>query len=258
MIYKDILEKAGKRKLFALLIDPAKHSAATLREAARVADQECIDFIFIGGSLVSAFPDESISLIKEETRIPVIIFPGSLLQISNKADGLLLLSLISGRNPEYLIGNHVIAAPMLKNTGLEIIPAGYILIENGTTSSVEYISNTKPIPAQKPDLVIATAMAGEMMGLKVIYLEGGSGSSGPIDMALIRKVKEHIAVPLIVGGGLKSREDVQNVYSAGADIVVVGNALENDLSSLKAMAAVRNEFQPGKREAAARKNKTRH
>jgi phosphoglycerol geranylgeranyltransferase len=243
MIYNEIIEHAGSKKLFALLIDPAKHTPATLREAARVADQEHIDFIFIGGSLVSAFPDESIVVIKEETRIPVIIFPGSLLQISSKADALLLLSLISGRNPEYLIGNHVIAAPMLKNTGLEIIPTGYILIENGATSSVEYISNTKPIPSQKPDLVIATAMAGEMMGLKAIYLEGGSGSAGPMDSNLIRKVKDHISVPLIVGGGLKSQEDVRKVYAAGADIVVVGNALENDLHSLKAMAAVRSEFQ---------------
>jgi putative glycerol-1-phosphate prenyltransferase len=153
-----------------------------------------------------------------------------------------LLSLISGRNPEYLIGNHVIAAPVLKNSHLEVIPTGYILIENGATSSVEYISNTKSIPPGKTDLVIATALAGEMLGLKMIYLEGGSGSKEPINENLIRKVKSSISLPLIVGGGIHSKDDLFKVYNSGADIAVVGNALENDLNSLKALAEVRNSF----------------
>jgi len=240
MIYADIIRRKNTAKQFALLIDPSKHNEESLHDAARAASNFHVDFIFIGGSLVSAFVDRDIDIIRSEAKIPVIIFPGSLLQISNKADAILLLSLISGRNPEYLIGNHVIAAPVLKNSNLEVIPTGYILIENGATSSVEYISNTKSIPAGKTDLVIATALAGEMLGLKLIYLEGGSGSKEPINETLIRKVKSSITLPLIVGGGIHSTGDLLKVYNAGADIAVVGNALENDLNSLRALAETRD------------------
>lgn len=242
MIYTDIERKKNSAKQFALLIDPSKHNEKSLGEAAMAAASFHVDYILIGGSLVSGSVDHDIEIIRSVAKIPTIIFPGSLLQISNKANAILLLSLISGRNPEYLIGNHVIAAPVLKNSNLEVIPTGYILIENGATSSVEYISNTKPIPAGKTDLVIATALAGEMLGLKLIYLEGGSGSKQPINENLIRKVKSSISVPLIVGGGIHSTQDLYNVYNAGADIAVVGNALENDLNSLKALSEVRNSF----------------
>jgi len=242
MIYTDIERRKDSAKQFALLIDPSKHNETSLHEAARAAASFHVDYILIGGSLVSGSVDHDIEIIRSAAKIPIIIFPGSLLQISNKADAILLLSLISGRNPEYLIGNHVIAAPVLKNSNLEVIPTGYMLIENGATSSVEYISNTKPIPAGKTDIVIATALAGEMLGLKLIYLEGGSGSNQPINENLISKVKSNILVPLIVGGGIHSTRDLYNVYHAGADIAVVGNALENDLNNLKALAEVRNSF----------------
>jgi putative glycerol-1-phosphate prenyltransferase len=242
MIYTDIIRKKNLSKQFALLIDPSKHNEESLHESAKAAASFQVDFILIGGSLVSGFVDRDIEIIRSEAKIPIIIFPGSLLQISNKADAILLLSLISGRNPEYLIGNHVIAAPVLKNSNLEVIPTGYLLIENGTTSSVEYISNTKPIPPGKTDLVIATALAGEMLGLRLIYLEGGSGSMEPINEFLIKKVKSSISVPLIVGGGIHSTSDLLKVYNAGADIAVVGNALENDLNSLQALVEVRNSL----------------
>jgi geranylgeranylglyceryl phosphate synthase family protein len=155
-----------------------------------------------------------------------------LLQLSNKADAILLLSLISGRNPEYLIGNHVIAAPFLKKWGIVVIPTGYILIGEGNSTSVEYISNTKPIPSDKFDLVIATAIAGEMMGNKLIYLESGSGATKSIDPELVKEVKRHISVPLIVGGGIREPGQLRIISEAGADIFVVGNAIENNLEIL--------------------------
>jgi len=191
-----------------------------------------IDFFLIGGSLTSVSIEPHISYIKKHSSIPVVLFPGSLLQISEKADGILLLQLISGRNPEFLIGNHVIAAPFLKKSHIEVIPTGYMLIDSGKISSVEYISNTKPIPAEKNDIAVATAIAGEMLGLKMIYLEAGSGAPGPINLSMISDVKKNISVPLIVGGGIKSGEDLKAVFNAGADIIVMGTAIENNISLL--------------------------
>jgi putative glycerol-1-phosphate prenyltransferase len=196
------------------------------------------DLFLIGGSLVSVEIENVILNIKKHTDKPVVIFPGSLLQISPAADALLLLSLISGRNPEYLIGNHVVAAPYLKKMRMDVIPTGYILIENNHTSSVEYISNTKPIPAHKHDIVMATAIAGEMLGHKLIYLESGSGASNPVSYELIDKVKSNISIPLIIGGGIKSKTEVENTFKAGADIVVVGNAIEKNVELLMEFGAV--------------------
>jgi phosphoglycerol geranylgeranyltransferase len=218
--------KPGKK--FALLIDPDKYSVQSLIATIYAADELKINAILVGGSLVSDRIDSTLEIIKKNTNIPVILFPGSLLQLSNKADAILLLSLISGRNPDYLIGNHVLAAPYLKKSGVEIIPTGYILIGEGNSSSVEYISNTKPIPADKYDLVVATAIAGEFMGNKLIYLESGSGSNTSISTELVREVKRNISVPLIVGGGLKSPQQIFEIAKAGADIIVVGNAVENN------------------------------
>ena len=143
------------------------------------------------------------------------------------------MSLISGRNTEYLIGNHVVAAPIIKKLNLEVIPTGYILIGSGQRSAVEYMSQTNPIPAEKKEIVIATAMAGEMLGQKLIYLEGGSGTSMPVPEKVIRAVRENISVPLIVGGGIKTEEDANKFYNAGADIVVVGNAIEKNIDLIK-------------------------
>ena len=227
------INRPGKK--FALLIDPDKYSVPSLLATVYAADEAKIDMILVGGSLVSDRIDSSIEIIKKNTEVPVLLFPGSLLQLSNKADGILLLSLISGRNPDYLIGNHVLAAPFLKKSRLEIIPTGYILVGEGNVSSVEYISNTRPIPAEKHDLVVATAIAGEQMGNQLIYLEAGSGSPNMVSPELISEVKRNISIPLVVGGGIKSPEQAQSVSKAGADIIVVGNAVENNLTILESM-----------------------
>jgi phosphoglycerol geranylgeranyltransferase len=226
----DIICKPGKK--FALLIDPDKYKVHTLIATLYAADELKINMILVGGSLVSDRIDSTIEIIRKNTNIPIVLFPGSLMQLSNKADAILLLSLISGRNPEYLIGNQVLAAPYLKKSNLEIIPTGYVLVGENNTSSVGYISNTQPIPSGKFDLVTATALAGEFMGNKLIYLESGSGAANPISPELIKEVKRNISVPLIVGGGLKTPEQVSSISRAGADMVVVGNAIENNLELL--------------------------
>ena len=228
MIYTDILSKLKTRKLFSILVDPDKHDEESLRQLASLANDRVVDFILVGGSLVLGSVDETVHALKGKTNLPIVLFPGNVLQISPNADGILFLSLISGRNPEFLIGNHVIAAPVLKKIDLEIIPTGYILIENGRTTAVEYISNTKPIPADKIDLVVATAMAGEMLGHKIIYLEAGSGALEPVNTSMIREVKKSIGIPLIVGGGIHTAEQVRQIYDAGADIIVVGSVVEEN------------------------------
>ncbi len=236
MIYNSLMLKKGKK--LAVLIDPGKQGEETLFETIRIANQSKVDFILVGGSLVSGFIDDIIKTITENSKVPVILFPGNLMQLSDKADGILLLSLISGRNPDYLIGNHVLAASYLKNSGLEIIPTGYILIGTQNTSSVEYISNTKPVPACKTDLIVATAIAGELMGNKLIYLEAGSGSVNIIKRHVITEVKKNISIPLIVGGGIKTRDNIKDIFEAGADIVVVGSAVEQNPEMIKTFAQV--------------------
>jgi putative glycerol-1-phosphate prenyltransferase len=242
MIYKKILHAYNKRKLFSLLIDPENYDNKGLVYVTEKAHSAQVDFILVGGSLLSSTLDHTITIIKDHTDIPVILFPGSLMQISTMADGILFLSLISGRNPELLIGNHVAAANMLKQSGLEIIPTGYILINGGNTSSVEYISNTKPIPAAKSDIIASTAIAGELLGHKLIYLESGSGANRSVYTEAIRFVRNQINVPLVVGGGLKSTEDVDRICQSGADMVVVGNAIEKQPEMLHKMTSVIKEI----------------
>ncbi len=235
-IYNYIVSK-NSRKL-AILIDPGKQNDESLSETIKIADQARVDFILVGGSLVTKYIHDVVNIIKNSTNIPVILFPGNLMQLSDNADGILLLSLISGRNPDYLIGNHVLAASYLKNSGLEIIPTGYILIGTQCTSSVEYISNTKPIPADKPELIVATAIAGELLGNKIIYLEAGSGSCSRVKRNIIAEVKRNISIPLAVGGGVRTREDMKDIYEAGADIVVIGSAIEENPAMIKTFAEV--------------------
>jgi putative glycerol-1-phosphate prenyltransferase len=242
MLYQFIRETLGKRKMFALQVDPDKHDRASLVRTARAAEQHPVDFILVGGSLVSSPIDHTVKILKNETGKPVILFPGNVLQICNNADAIFLLCLISGRNPEYLIGNHVIAAPILKKSGLEIIPTGYILVENGRLTSVEYISNTKPIPADKVDLAVATALAGEMLGHRLLYLEAGSGALEPVKTALVTEVRRNINIPLIVGGGIQSPGQISALYKAGADIIVIGTAFENDEKNLKILSEAAAAF----------------
>jgi phosphoglycerol geranylgeranyltransferase len=237
MIYNTLIETPAKK--VALLIDPDNHTDDSLVKTLAVAVNAGTDFILVGGSLVSKPVDHAVEIIKNSCPIPVILFPGSLLQLSEKADGILLLSLISGRNPDYLIGNHVLAAPFIKKSGLEIIPTGYILIDGKSVSSVEYISNTRPIPVEKPDIIVATALAGEMLGHKLIYLEAGSGADRKVSEHVIAEVRNNIRVPLMVGGGIRTPEDVLNLFRAGADIIVVGSAAEEDPEVLPKMVSVK-------------------
>lgn len=241
-IYRKIEKSRNKKKLFAVLIDPESYQEKTLLSLINQSVNSGVDFFMVGGSMISRPLEPIIKLIKAHCHIPVLLFPGSLLQISPAADAILLLSLISGRNPEFLIGNHVLAAPMLHRYRMESIPTGYLLTGNQTSTSVEYISNTRPIPSEKTDIAVATALAGEMLGLKLIYLEAGSGASDPVPGEMIRQVKDQISVPLIVGGGIRSVRTLELVYRAGADMAVVGNAFENKPDLLKEMAAVKHDF----------------
>lgn len=233
MIY-DLIK--SKRKKIAVLIDPDKHSGNSMVDAVKAVHNSVAEFIMVGGSLVNDKIEKAITIIKQYTSKPVVLFPGSLFQLSNKADCVFLLSLISGRNPEYLIGNHVHAAPYLKQSGVEVIPTGYMLIDGGETTAVEYISNTTPLPQNKPDLVSATAMAGELLGLKQIYLEAGSGAKNIVSPELIKQVRNKIDIPIIVGGGIKTAENIIEVFQAGADVIVLGSAIENDLNFLKTLS----------------------
>jgi phosphoglycerol geranylgeranyltransferase len=238
MIYESIAGASGKTKKLALLIDPDETGPDNLELLLDKAQKAGVSFILAGGSLVNRPVDPLIREIKKLSTIPVLLFPGNPSQLSNSADGLLLLSLISGRNPEFLIGNHVVAAHFLKNSSLEIIPTGYMLVENGSTSSAEYISNTRPLPRNKPDLAVCTAMAGEMLGLKLIYMEGGSGAKCLIPTDIITAVKKNIGIPLLVGGGIQSADDLKMVFAAGADIAVVGTAVEQNPEILDEFAAL--------------------
>jgi putative glycerol-1-phosphate prenyltransferase len=240
-VYNIILKsKSSGKKLFAVLVDPDKFDAAEVIERSKKAS---VDLIMVGGSILSNGNFEScIQTLKKSTKIPVIIFPGNNLQISKNADAILLLSLISGRNPELLIGKHVIAAPLLKASKLEILPTGYMLIESGKQTAALYMSNTNPIPYEKDDIASCTALAGEMLGLKLIYMDAGSGALKPVTASMIKKVSSILSVPLIVGGGINSVEKTVNACKAGADIIVVGNAIENDPSLIGAISKTVHSF----------------
>lgn len=224
--------KRNKQKSFALLLDPDHFSLERDIELIGRSERSGVHYIFIGGSLVqSSMLDEMIRQIKQVTHIPVILFPGSVLQVSAEADAIFFLSLISGRNPELLIGNHVIAAPYIRQSGLEVIPTGYLLVDSGRQTTASYMSHTLPIPHDKPDIAVCTAMAGEMLGLRVMYMDGGSGARDTITPEMIYAVSRAVNAPLIVGGGIRDKATAMKILNAGADIIVVGNALERDPSS---------------------------
>lgn len=216
----------GKKK-FAPLIDPDKFTLSELKVIAKSSEKAGVDFLFYGGSLVMETDHTRfMTVLKEHCSAPVILFPGNQLMIPKEAEGLLLLSLISGRNAELLIGKHVLAAPFLKTCSFEILPTGYMLIENGHGTAVSYMSNTTPIPASQDDIAVCTAFAGELLGLHLIYMDAGSGAENPVSLQMIRKVRQNISIPLIIGGGISTGEQAKDIASAGADVVVVGNAIE--------------------------------
>lgn len=235
---KLIHRKHQNQKCFTVLVDPDKVTAANTEALISLAVEAQVDYFFVGGSLViSDQLDTCIQQIKSACDIPVILFPGSPSQVSKYADALLYLSLISGRNPELLIGQHVVSAPFVKKSGLEIMPTGYIVVDGGAPTTVSYISNATPIPADKNDIAMCTAMAGEMLGMKLIYMDAGSGAKKPISESMIEQVAQHIEVPLIIGGGITEPEKAYLNCKAGADIIVVGNAIEKDFSLIKEMSA---------------------
>src|SRR6187399_2720675 len=214
--------KEGKKSI-AVLIDPDKvEEPSQLLQLINLASENCVDFFFVGGSLVTSTNlSEIVKVIKKNVNIPVVLFPGNSIQIEPSADALLFLSLISGRNPELLIGQHVVAAPIIKNTKLEVIPTGYILINSGKITSVAYISNTMPIPDDKYSLAACTAMAGEMLGLRAIYLDAGSGAEKEINAKMIATVRKSVDTPLIVGGGINTSQKALTALQAGADMIVI-------------------------------------
>jgi putative glycerol-1-phosphate prenyltransferase len=237
-IYQQIVEKkrTGK-KSFTVLIDPDRVDNASIEQLVGLSVAASIDYFFVGGSLIiSNHLDDCIRQIKTSCNIPVILFPGAPSQVSRYADALLYLSLISGRNPELLIGQHVVSAAFVKNSGLEIIPTGYMVIDGGAPTTVSYISNAAPIPADKNDIAMCTAMAGEMLGMKLVYMDAGSGAKRPVTETMIEKVAQNIDVPLIVGGGITNPEKAYLNCKAGADIIVVGNAIEKNASLIKEMS----------------------
>lgn len=244
MIIDQIRLKANQHKpQIAVLVDPGKLSLQAVEKTARLCKQHQIDYVFVGGSLMLDNSLEAcIQTIKSTYSGPVILFPGNTFQVHPLADGILLLSLISGRNADLLIGKHVEAAGMIKAANLEVIPTGYMLISQDQPTAAQYMSQTQPIPRNKPEIAAATALAGEMLGLQVMYLDAGSGASQPVTVDMIEKVKQTIQVPIIVGGGIRSAADAVAAWKAGASIVVIGNALENSPELIEAFAAARNSM----------------
>ena len=229
-IYQQIQNhsRTGKKQ-FAWLVDPDKYSDSQLEHAVSIAVKSGVDLVFTGGSLlVDNNVDNCINIIKNNSDLQVVLFPGSPMQVNDHADAILFLSLISGRNADLLIGRHVEAAPFLKKSSLEVIPTGYMLVDCGKPTTASYISNTFPIPHDKPDIAACTAMAGELLGLKLIYLDGGSGAAKPISPKMIEAVKNSVDLPVIVGGGMRTKEQINLAFTAGADVIVIGNAIEED------------------------------
>lgn len=221
----------------AVLIDPDKTMPDTLGALVELSIRAGVDYFFIGGSLiVNNRLDACLEFIRRHSRIPLVLFPGDSFQLSYRADALLFLSLISGRNPELLIGRHVITAPYLRMSPLEIISTGYMLVDGGVPTSVSYISNTAPIPHDKADIAACTAMAAEMLGMTCVFMDAGSGAKRPVSAEMIAAVRSAVQMPLLVGGGIRTVEQAEESVRAGADVIVVGNVLESDPSLIIALA----------------------
>lgn len=231
-IYQNILlAKQQNKKLLAVLIDPEKIALQNIPLFFEKVHQSIATHIFVGGSTDKNNLTENVVIaIKKVTKLPIVLFPGDVTQITDKADGILFLSLISGRNPTYLIEQQIKAVPFLKDSNLEVIPTGYILIDGNKETAVQRVSNTKPIPQNNIDLILHTALAGEFSGKKLIYLEAGSGAAVPADAIIIESLKANLTIPLIVGGGIKTKQQLNIAFESGADLVVIGTAFENDES----------------------------
>lgn len=229
-IYQDILlAKQHGKQLLAVLIDPEKTSIEQLPTLVKLIHQSIATHIFVGGSTDQHNTIEPVIVaLKKATMLPIIIFPGSANQVSKKADGILFLSLISGRNPEYLIEQQVQSAIQIKESSLEVLPTGYILVDGGKESAVERVSSSKPICQTNSELILRTALAGEFSGKKIIYLEAGSGAKTPVKSSIISLVKENLTIPIIIGGGIQTVHQLTTAYTAGADLVVIGTAFEKD------------------------------
>jgi len=231
-IYQDILASISKQqKLLAVLIDPDKMAIEMAVGFIEKVNKSLVTHIFVGGSTVEKYATKKlVSRIKSQTDLPVIIFPGDINQITDSADALLFLSLISGRNPEYLIGKQVEAVSKLRQVHLEVLSTGYILIENGKETSVQRVTETIPMVRDNVQAIVNTAKAGEFLGMKLIYLEAGSGALHPINADIISSVKQELNIPLIVGGGIRNKKQLDKMYISGADLVVIGTAFEEDES----------------------------
>jgi len=231
-IYDNILKSINKgNKLLAVLIDPDKFDISNVSDFIKKVNSSIATHIFVGGSEVEEMITEALVLeIKKHTKLPIVLFPGDVTQITKKANALLFLSLISGRNSEYLIGKHVEAISKLRNSKLEVIPTGYILIENGKETSVQKVTGTRPLKRENIQLILDTAKAGDLLGMKLLYLEAGSGATHPITSEIISAVKQDIKIPLIVGGGIRTKQQLQEAYNSGADLVVIGTAFEENES----------------------------
>ncbi len=213
----------NKEKHFAILIDPDDVTISEIDTIIDLSKRANVSFFLIEDEF-----EKIIAYLKHNSDIPVLIFPGDTYQISSKADGILLLSLISGRNSDLLIGKHVLAAPQIRRSQIEVLPTGYMIIDSGKQTTASYMSNSMPIPHNKDSIAIATALAGELLGMKLIYMDGGSGADNQISLSMIKKVKKNIRIPLIVGGGIKDAKRAKEVLDAGADMIVIGTAIEQD------------------------------
>ena len=237
-IFTDLITAVSQKgAVYVVLIDPDRNDEDSIQDCVQKANKSGVDALFVGGSLMMDSKClDRVKLIKSYSNIPVIFFPGGVGQLNSHYDAMLFMSVISGRNPHYLIGEQVIAAPLVKDMGIETIPTGYILIDGGAGSTVEFMSGTRPIPMDRVDVTIAHALAGQYLGMKLIYLETGSGAKYPVSSSLIRAVKDMIDVPLVVGGGIKTPEVAAELVQSGASIVVTGTVIENDASRMEELA----------------------
>ena len=225
--------KEEKGAGYIVLIDPDKNSEKYLEEKISKINECGVDAIFVGGSLIlDNNCEKRVKMIKSLSKLPIIFFPGGISQLNKYYDAMLFMSILSGRNPHYLIGEQVIAAPLVKDLDIETIPTGYLIIDGGSNSSVQFMSGSNPIPTEKPDILVAHALAAQYLGKKIIYLESGSGAKNSIPNHLIEAVKRYIDIPIIVGGGIRTPKSAYEKVQAGASFVVTGSIIEDDDTNL--------------------------